>query len=242
MVQTIQALHGSTAMSIPPQPVLPPLVSFDRVSKRYGAGRPALDGVSFAVGRSEFLLVTGPSGAGKSTLLRLIAALDPPTTGTIVVGGEDLARIRRRALPLLRRSIGIVMQDLLLLADRSVLDNVALPALASGLAAREARERARAALARVGLDAAVESARPDTLSGGEQQRAALARAIVNRPGLVLADEPTAHLDQQSAAKLLQLLEQFVVAGVTVILATHGESLPLPARARVLRLDAGRIVR
>jgi cell division transport system ATP-binding protein len=228
-------------MSAPPPSELTPLVSFDRVSKRYGTGRAALDEASFSVARSEFVLLTGPSGAGKSTLLRLIAALEAPSAGTIVVAGENLARMRRRTVPFLRRSIGVVLQDLMLLADRNVLDNVALPARASGLAGREARERARTALAKVGIDPAAESLRPDALSGGEQQRVALARAIVNRPALVLADEPTAHLDEGSARQLLQLLEQFVVAGVTVIVASHGEAVRLPARARVLRLNAGRIV-
>jgi cell division transport system ATP-binding protein len=227
--------------ALPPHSASPALVTFDRVTKRYGDGRPALDGVSFSIARSEFVLLTGPSGAGKSTLLRLVAALERPTSGTIVVAGEDLARIRRRALPFLRRSIGVVLQDLMLLADRSVLDNVTLPALASGLSGHEAQERARAALARVAIGPEAESARPNALSGGEQQRVALARAIVNRPALILADEPTAHLDDRSATQLLQLLEQFVVAGVTVILATHGEAVPLPARSNVIRLDAGRVL-
>lgn len=218
----------------------PALVTFERVTKRYGESRPALDGASFSIARSEFVLLAGPSGAGKSTLLRLVAALETPTSGTIVVAGEDLARIRRKTLPFLRRSIGIVLQDLMLLDDRSVLDNVALPALASGLSGSEATARARAALARVAIGPEAETVRPNALSGGEQQRVALARAIVNRPALILADEPTAHLDDRSAAQLLQLLEQFVVAGVTVILATHGEAVPLPARARVLRLDAGKV--
>lgn len=218
----------------------PALVTFERVTKRYGENRPALDGASFSIARSEFVVLAGPSGAGKSTLLRLVAALETPTSGSIVVAGEDLARIRRKTLPFLRRSMGIVLQDLMLLDDRSVLDNVALPALASGLSGSEATERARAALARVAIGPEAEAVRPNALSGGEQQRVALARAIVNRPALILADEPTAHLDDRSAAQLLQLLEQFVVAGVTVILATHGEAVPLPARARVLRLDAGKV--
>jgi cell division transport system ATP-binding protein len=216
-----------------------PLVVFDHVSKRYGAFRLALSELSFAVGRSELILLTGPSGAGKSTVLRLIAALEVPSSGRVVVAGEDIARLGARTLPFLRRSMGIVLQDPMLLPDRSVLENVMLPALASGLAARQAEERARAALARVGLDAA--EASPRELSGGEQQRAALARAIVNRPALVLVDEPTAHLDSASAASILQLLEQFAVAGVTVIVASHGESIPFPARARTIQLSNGKLV-
>jgi cell division transport system ATP-binding protein len=219
----------------------PPLVAFERVSRRFRDGRAALSDVSFALQRSEFVWLSGPSGAGKSTVLRLICGLDSPSSGRIAVAGEDLARLRRRSLPFLRRSLGVVLHDLMLLTDRSVLDNVALPALAAGSGMREARERAQAALARVALDPAVARVRPQALSGGEQQRVALARAIVNRPALVLADEPTAHVDERGAMELLSLLEQFSIAGVTVLMATHGEQVPLPARARVLHLDAGRIV-
>jgi cell division transport system ATP-binding protein len=219
----------------------PPLVVLERVSKRYDGNRPAVSDASFALARSEFVALTGPSGAGKSTILRLICGLEIATSGRVVVAGEDLARIRRRALPFLRRSLGVVLQNLLLLDDRSVLENVALPARAAGLAASEAWERAQAALVRVGLDPAVSQARPRTLSGGEQQRVALARAIVNRPAVVLADEPTAHVDDRGASLLLHLLEEFAVAGVTVLMATHGESVPLPARARVLRIEGGRMV-
>ncbi len=227
-------------MSAAPPEGPAPLVAFDHVTKRYGAFRLALSDVSFAVGRSEFVLLSGPSGAGKSTVLRLIAALELPSSGRVVVAGEDVARLRPRALSFLRRSMGIVLQDPMLLDDRTVLDNVMLPALASGLPAPQAEERARAALARVGLDAL--TARPQELSGGEQQRAALARAIVNRPALVLVDEPTAHLDSASAAGIVRLLEQFAVAGVAVILASHGESVVAPARARTIRLDNGRVVK
>jgi cell division transport system ATP-binding protein len=226
-------------ISVVTQP--PPLVVFDRVSKRFTGSRPAVIEATFALARSEFVLLTGPSGAGKSTILRLICGLESATSGRVVVAGEDLARLRRRALPFLRRSLGVVLQNLMLLNDRSVLENVALPAYAAGLPPSQARERARAALARVGLDASVQTARPQTLSGGEQQRVALARAIVNRPAIVLADEPTAHVDERGAAQLLHLLEEFAVAGVTVLMATHGESVPLPGRARVLQIDAGRIV-
>jgi cell division transport system ATP-binding protein len=226
-------------MSVAPIEGPAPLVVFDHVTKRYGAFRLALSEVSFAIGRSEFVLLAGPGGAGKSTVLRLIAALEVPTSGRVIVGGEDIARLRPRALPFLRRSMGVVLQDPMLLDDRSVLENVMLPALASGLPAPHAEERARAALARVGLDAF--TARPHELASGEQQRAALARAIVNRPALVLVDEPTAHLDAASTASVLQLLEQFAVAGVTVIVASHDESIGVPARARTIRLDNGKLV-
>lgn len=220
---------------------LPPLVAFNRVTKRYSGARAALSDATFSLNRSEFVLLAGPSGAGKSTVLRLICGLESPTSGQVTVAGEDVARMRRRALPFLRRSIGVVLQNLMLLNDRTVLDNVALPALAAGLSHAEARERASAALARVALDPDAGRVRPTALSGGEQQRVALARAIVNRPALVLADEPTAHVDEQGAARLLQLLEQFAIAGVTVLMATHGEAAPLPSRTRILHIEAGHIV-
>jgi cell division transport system ATP-binding protein len=219
----------------------PALVSFDRVSKRYNGGREALSDATFTLGRSEFVLLSGPSGAGKSTVLRLICGLEAPSSGRVTVAGEDIARMRRKALPFLRRSLGVVLQNLLLLNDRSVLDNVALPALAAGLSRAAARERAQAALSRVALDPALARVPPNALSGGEQQRVALARAIVNRPALVLADEPTAHVDEQGASELLQLLEQFAIAGVTILMATHGETVALPARARVMHIDAGRVL-
>lgn len=217
-----------------------PLVSFDRVTKRYGGERAALSDATFTLGRGELVLLTGPSGAGKSTVIRLVCGVEVPTTGQVTVAGEDVSRIGRRALPFLRRSLGVVLQNQLLLNDRTVLDNVALPALAAGLSHSDAHERARTAIERVALDPAVEGARPNALSGGEQQRVALARAIVNRPALLLADEPTAHLDEHGASQLLELLDRFALAGVTVLMATHGEAAPLPSRARVMRIEAGRI--
>ena len=218
---------------------LPPLVVFDRVSKRYGE-KQVLDGLSLSVGRNEFVVLIGPPGAGKSTVLRLIAALEQPTSGAITVAGEPLAGVRRRALPHLRRSLGIVPQELTLLDDRSVLDNVALPAAAAGLPYREARSRALAALRRAGLDGVDAEALPSTLPGGARQRVAIARALVNRPALLLVDEPLAHLDDAGAAAVIQLLEQFVGAGVTVMLATNTAPAVLPPRARFIRVGAGGI--
>jgi cell division transport system ATP-binding protein len=215
----------------------PALIAFDRVDKQFGR-RKVLTQLSFTIARSQFVLLSGPSGAGKSTVLRLIAALDQPTAGAIAVAGESLARLRPRMLPLLRRSMGIVLQDPMLLDDRNVLHNVALPCVATGLAWREAQARALQALQRAGLDEAAGRARPRELSGGEQQRVALARALVNHPALLLVDEPTAHLDRTAAAQVVRLLEQFVVAGVTVVMASHGESVQLPARARVIALEPG----
>lgn len=220
-------------------PDLPPLITFDRVDKRYGS-RSVLSQLSFSIARKQFVLLSGPSGAGKSTVLKLIAALEMPSAGSITVAGEALGRLKPRMLPALRRSMGIVLQDLMLLDDRSVLHNVALPCAAAGVAWRESLARAAAALHRVGLGDAIASSNPRELSGGEQQRAALARALVNHPALLLVDEPTAHLDPVAAAQVVRLLEQFVVAGVTVVMASHGESVPLPVRAQVIALEAAQV--
>jgi cell division transport system ATP-binding protein len=219
-------------------PEAQPLIVVDRVQKRYGDALPSIDDVSFTVARGEFRLLTGPSGAGKSTLLRLLAALESPSSGRIIVAGVELARLKRRARAALRRSLGIVPQDLLLLPDRSALENVMLPALVAGLARAEAERRAQAALARVEI--ADVDQYPPALSGGAQQRVALARAIVNRPVAILADEPTAHLDDAAAAGIVRLLDEFSASGIAIVLASHGESVALPARTCVLRLANGRV--
>ncbi len=230
------ASHPPLPMSA--SPLLPPFIRFDRVCHAYGSQTALID-ASFSVDRGEFALLLGPSGAGKSTVLRLIAGLQAASSGQIEVGGEVIDRLPAKRLAWLRRSMGVVLQDPMLLPDRSVLDNVMLPALAAELPLAEARERALAALARCGIDGRA-SARPTELSGGEQQRAALARAVVNRPALVLADEPTAHLDATAAAGLLQLLAQFSLAGVTVLLASHQLAQPDGIRSRVIAIAGGRI--
>lgn len=210
-----------------------PLIEFERVRKSYGPARPVLRGLSFAVERGQFVLLTGANGAGKSTVLQLISGWLAPDDGRVMVAGTEPARLRGAALTALRRAIGIVPQQPSLLPDRSVLENVMLPALAAGIWRRVARERARAALQRVGL--ADEPMPPSRLSGGELQRAALARAMVNRPALLLVDGVTAHQDAPAAAQLLALLAEFAQAGVTVVLATHGEPASLPGSARRLHL-------
>jgi cell division transport system ATP-binding protein len=225
----------------PPAAASTPMVEFERVSCRHGAFQLALADVSFAVGRGEIVVLRGTHGAGKSTLLRLVAALAAPSHGTVRVGGRDLAGLRPRAIPVLRQSMGIVPQDLLLLDDRSLLDNVMLPALAAGVGRREAAARAQAALQRVGLHPAdVAHLNPRVLGGGDRQRVALARALVNRPALLLADEPTAQLDAAQAAAVIALLAQFAQGGVTVLVASRDAGAVWPASARQLHLRDGQL--
>ena len=215
------------------------MVSFSAVAKRYPGGQEALKSVSFGIESGELAFITGRSGAGKSTLLKLIAAIERPTSGSVVVHGQNIGAIKRAAVPYLRRNIGLVFQDQKLLYDRSVFDNVMLPLAFSGHAPREAARRARAALDKVGL-LSRERSNPIQLSGGEQQRVAIARAVVNRPALLIADEPTANLDAESAALILDVFVGFNQVGVTVLIATHDQGLIERYGKRVLRLDAGRI--
>jgi len=215
------------------------LVSFSSVAKRYPGGQEALKSVTFSIGAGELAFVTGRSGAGKSTLLKLIAAIERPTSGSVIVNGQNVGALKRAAVPYLRRNIGLVFQDQKLLYDRSVFDNVMLPLAFSGLPPREAARRARAALDKVGL-LAREKANPIELSGGEQQRLAIARAVVNRPGLLIGDEPTANLDAESAARILEVFVGFNQVGVTVLIATHDQGLVGRYGRRVLRLEEGRI--
>ena len=215
------------------------MVSFSSVAKRYPGGQQALNSVSFALEPGELAFLTGRSGAGKSTLLKLIPAIERPTSGSVVVNGQNVGALKRAAIPYLRRNIGMVFQDQKLLYDRSVFDNVMLPLAFSGHAPREAARRARAALDKVGL-LARERSNPIQLSGGEQQRVAIARAVVNRPALLIADEPTANLDAESAARILEIFVAFHQVGVTVLLATHDQALIARYGKRRLHLEAGRI--
>jgi cell division transport system ATP-binding protein len=215
------------------------LVSFSSVAKRYPGGQEALKSVTFSVDAGELAFVTGRSGAGKSTLLKLIAAIERPTSGSVIVNGQNVGALKRAAVPYLRRNIGLVFQDQKLLYDRSVFDNVMLPLAFSGLPPREAARRARAALDKVGL-LAREKANPIQLSGGEQQRLAIARAVVNRPGILIGDEPTANLDAESAGLILDVFVGFNQVGVTVLIATHDQGLVGRYGRRVLRLEEGRI--
>jgi cell division transport system ATP-binding protein len=213
------------------------LISFSSVVKRYPGGQEGLKGVSFAIEAGQFAFVAGHSGAGKSTLLKLIPAIERPSGGAVLVNGQNVGALKRAALPYLRRNLGIVFQDQKLLYDRSVYDNVMLPLAFSELGGREAAGRVRAALDKVGL-LAREKANPIQLSGGEQQRLAIARAVVNRPSVLIADEPTANLDAESAAAILEIFADFNKVGVTVLVATHDEALIGRFARQVLRLEKG----
>lgn len=215
------------------------MISFSSVSKRYPGGQEALKEVSFGVEQGEFAFVAGHSGAGKSTLLKLIPAIERPTSGTVLVNGQNVGALGRSALPYLRRNLGLVFQDQKLLYDRTVHDNVMLPLAFSDHPPKEAARRARAALDKVGL-LARERANPIQLSGGEQQRLAIARAVVNRPAILIADEPTANLDTESAAGILAIFAAFNQVGVTLLIATHDEAMIGRYAKRVVRLAAGRL--
>jgi len=216
------------------------LISFSGVIKRYPGGQEGLKGVSFIIESGEFAFVVGHSGVGKSTLLKLIPAIERPSSGAVLVNGQNVGALKRSALPYLRRNLGLVFQDQKLLYDRSVYDNVMLPLAFGELGGREAARRARAALEKVGL-LAREKANPIQLSGGEQQRLAIARAVVNRPSVLIADEPTANLDAESAAAILEIFAAFNQVGVTVLVATHDEALIGRFAKRVLRLAKGSLV-
>ena len=215
------------------------MVSFSAVAKRYPGGYQALKEVSFTLEPGELVFITGRSGAGKSTLLKLIPAIERPSSGSVIVNGQNIGALKRSAIPYLRRNIGLVFQDQKLLYDRSVYDNVMLPLSFSGYPPREAARRARAALDKVGL-LARERSNPVQLSGGEQQRLAIARAVVNRPSLLIADEPTANLDAESAARIVDIFADFHKVGVTVLIATHDLGLIERYGGRVLHLADGKL--
>ena len=215
------------------------MIVASNLTKRYPGGFEALKAVSFEIAAGDLVFITGHSGAGKTTLVKLIAAIERPTSGSLVVNGQNLAALRPRAIPYLRRNFGLVFQDQKLLFDRSALDNVLLPLQIVGLAPREAGRRARAALDKVGL-LEREKANPIALSGGEQQRLAIARAVVNRPSVLLADEPTGNLDRESADAILEIFRAFHQVGVTVLLSTHDPHWIERYQPRVLHLDHGRL--
>ena len=215
------------------------MIEFRQVSKKYAQNVTALSDITLSIDKGELVFLAGPSGAGKSTLMKLIAAMERPSTGTVIVNGHDIGRIKTSGLPYLRRNLGLIFQQQRLLSDRNVLANVMLPLIVCGAARPDAERRARAALDKVGLLDRASSA-PMTLSGGEQQRVAIARAIVNRPQIILADEPTANLDRDSANKVLDALKAFHAVGVTCIISTHDEQF-LDTATRVVYLDHGKII-
>jgi cell division transport system ATP-binding protein len=216
------------------------LISFSGVSKRYPGGQEALKRVSFTIEAGALVFLTGHSGAGKSTLLKLIPGIERPTMGSVVVNGQNVGALKRSAIPVLRRNLGLVFQDQKLLYDRSVFDNVMLPLSFTGQPRREAARRARAALDKVGL-LRRERSNPIQLSGGEQQRLAIARAVVNRPAALVADEPTANLDADSAGEILDIFVAFNQVGVTLLIATHDDGLVERYGRRVLHLADGRLI-
>ncbi len=213
------------------------MIRFDQVSKRYPGSYEALRGISFDIEQGELVFVTGHSGAGKSTLLKLIGAIERPTVGTVLIGNQNVSKLRPAAVPYLRRKFGLVFQDHKLLYDRNCFDNVALPLYINGITGNEAGKRIRAALDKVGL-LGKEKAMPITLSGGEQQRLAIARAVVNRPSILIADEPTGNLDENYATEIMSLFYAFQQVGVTVIVATHDANGVSAASGKVLRLSQG----
>jgi len=215
------------------------MISFSQVRKSYRGGHEALSELSFSIDDGELVFITGRSGAGKSTLLKLIPAIERPTSGTVLVNGQNIGSMRRTAIPYLRRNLGLIFQDQKLLYDRSVFDNVMLPLAFTGHGYKDAARRARAALDKVGL-LAREKANPVTLSGGEQQRLCIARAVVNRPSILLADEPTASLDAASAAEVMEMFRSFNQVGVTMLIATHDQALLQQFNPRVLALTQGRL--
>ncbi|WP_019625139.1 cell division ATP-binding protein FtsE [Thioalkalivibrio sp. ALJT] len=215
------------------------MIHLQRVTKRFGSAAEALSNVSLRVDSGAMAFITGPSGAGKSTLLRLIAGLERPTRGRIRVNGYDLERLSPRAIPSFRRSIGLVFQDHRLLFDRPVFDNVALPLEILAYRRPEMRKRVRAALDKVGL-LHKEAANPRTLSAGEQQRVGIARAIVHRPVLLLADEPTGNLDPALSREILRLFDDFNGVGMTALIASHDIGLVERMGKPILHLENGRV--
>ena len=214
------------------------MIEFQHVFKSYGRSRNILADINFRVEPGEFVFVSGPSGAGKSTLLKLIGGLEPPSRGSVHVNGHRIDKMPGRARLYLRRAVGVILQDMHLLYDRNAIDNVLLPLAVAGLERRVAATRARAAIEKVGLSGK-EDLNPIEMSGGEQQRLAIARAIVNRPAILIADEPTANLDEESARKILEVFRDFNRVGVTTLIASHDRALMARYAGRTLRIEAGR---
>ena len=217
------------------------MIHFENVTKRYPGGHEGLSNASFHITPGEMVFLTGHSGAGKSTLLRLIGLLERCTRGQVRVAGRNLARIKPRQIPYHRREVGMIFQDHRLLNDRTVFDNVSMPLVVAGLRHQDIGRRVRAALDKVGL-LNREKAYPITLSGGEQQRVGIARAVVSKPPVILADEPTGNLDPELSQEIMNLFVQFNQVGVTMLIATHDLELVSRMNQRILTLNRGRLMR
>ena len=215
------------------------MISLQGVSKRYAGGGDILAGVDLQIAGGEMVVLLGPSGAGKSTLLKLMGGIERASAGSVELFGQDTARLDAGRLALVRQQIGLIFEDFKLLGDRSALDNVMVPLEIAGYALAEARRRARAALDKVGLGAR-EKARPASLSGGEQQRLCIARAVVSRPALILADEPTGNLDAAQAASIADMLRAFHAVGTTVVVATHDPLFRDRLQGRAVHVEAGTV--
>ena len=215
------------------------MIALSGVTKRYPGGHEALKDATLTIDEGEMVFLMGHSGAGKSTLLKLIAGIERPTRGSVVVNGQNVGALKARAIPYLRRNFGLVFQDHKLLFDRSVFDNVMLPLDILGYERREAGRRARAALDKVGL-LGHEKAMPITMSGGEQQRLCIARAVVHRPAVLLADEPSGNLDAAYAAEIGELFRSFNQVGATVVIATHDSQLAERLAPRLVTIASGRV--
>jgi cell division transport system ATP-binding protein len=216
------------------------MITFSNTVKRYANGYEALKGVSLAINKGEIVAITGHSGAGKSTLLKLAAGIELATQGSVLVNNQNLSQIKEAGIGVLRRNLGLVFQDHKLLFDRSVFENAILPLSIAGFSRTDANKRVRAALDKVEL-LHREKANPIALSGGEQQRLCIARAIVNRPAILIADEPTGNLDQAYAATIMDLFKSFNQVGVTVLLSTHDEISLARLNCRRIALSEGRVV-
>lgn len=213
------------------------MIQFQQVTKRYPGGFEAVKNLSFEIQAGELLFLAGHSGAGKSTLLKLIAGIEKPTAGAVLVNGQNVARLSRTSLPYVRRHFGLIFQDHKILFDRTVYENVKLPLDITGFNGMEAKRRVLAALDKVGLSGK-EKLNPISLSGGEQQRLCIARAVVHRPAILLADEPTANLDRDNAHDILELFKSFHQVGVTLVISAHDETLMADYGRRILRLKHG----
>lgn len=215
------------------------MIKTEKISKRYPGGHQALKNITISIKEGEMVFLTGHSGAGKTTLMKLIGGIEKATSGVVTINDTEISKLSRGALPYLRRNFGFVFQDHKLLLDRSVFQNVALPLLISGFSRKEIIKRVRAALDKVGL-LKKENSDPLTLSGGEQQRLCIARAVVNKPAILLADEPTGNLDPGYAADIVAMFRAFNRVGVTVIIATHDPAMIKGLGARTINLAHGEI--